>query len=649
LIALEPQGALRPPRTATAVPTRSRIAGLLTGLTLAGVWVLYNVQPPAPAGTDIDPSWRAGLTMAAREHLQFGHDIVFTYGPLGYVLTAIADPALAATSVAMTVVMALVATAGVWMALRGRSAPVPRLALIAAMVLVGTLLSFDYVVLVGIVALLSRASRFPRFAAVTGTAIGIAGLFGALSKYTLGLDVFAAAGAVWLVDIIRGPARRRRATALAVGFASAIALLGLAATFHFSPSAIVDYVRSAAEISAGYSQAMAVSGDGREIALAIVVAVLVLAIGVMAWREGKPTIAPMAATVLFLAWKHGFVRQDAHVILYFGTAAAVAAVVGLTVRRPLAVTLGLGTTVVAAAAFLFADARAFGALPPLFSTVRLVSNAHYVTTPVETQRRLAAAARAQLAPDQLPPDLLARIRGSTVDALPSETAIIAANSLRWAPLPVFQLYSAYTPALDHLNSNALDAHGADYILYEYTAIDNRLRFGDAPATIEDLVCRYRPIARMARNIGPRTYVLLRRIAGAGCYAEPAGSLRDVAIGKPIDVPAARSPAEFVIASFALRPTLLASLRTALWHGAAAYLDTTYADGSVRRWRLVAATLGDGVIMSAAPRDPAEAAAFFAGDALPQVRSVTLVAHEGAYVLDGVTFTRIRRYAPALAP
>ena len=167
--------------------------------------------------------------------------------------------------------------------------------------------------------------------------------------------------------------------------------------------------------------------------------------------------------------------------------------------------------------------------------------------------------------------------------------------------------------------------------------------------MEALVCRYRPVGRTTREVGPHPFTLLRRIAAPGCDVEPAGSVHDVAIGKPIDVPPARSPAEFVVATFALRPTALASLRTALWHGAAAFVDAAYADGSVRRWRLVTATLRDGVIMSAVPRDPAEAAAFFAGEPAARVRSVTLVAHEGAYVLDGVTFTRMRRQAPALAP
>ena len=39
-------------------------------------------------GADLDVSWQAGLAMAARQGLRFGHDVVFTYGPLGFLGTS---------------------------------------------------------------------------------------------------------------------------------------------------------------------------------------------------------------------------------------------------------------------------------------------------------------------------------------------------------------------------------------------------------------------------------------------------------------------------------------------------------------------------------------------------------------------------------
>ncbi len=37
-------------------------------------------------GSGLDPSWVIGLNEASSRHMVYGQDIVFTYGPLGFVL-----------------------------------------------------------------------------------------------------------------------------------------------------------------------------------------------------------------------------------------------------------------------------------------------------------------------------------------------------------------------------------------------------------------------------------------------------------------------------------------------------------------------------------------------------------------------------------
>jgi len=38
----------------------------------------------AGPGVGLDPSWQTGLYLAAHEHLRFGPEVVYTYGPLGF-------------------------------------------------------------------------------------------------------------------------------------------------------------------------------------------------------------------------------------------------------------------------------------------------------------------------------------------------------------------------------------------------------------------------------------------------------------------------------------------------------------------------------------------------------------------------------------
>jgi len=60
---------------------RGTISTLLLALVLlAFVWPVLD----APGRIGLDTSWRIGLDLAASAHLRYGVDIVFTYGPLGF-------------------------------------------------------------------------------------------------------------------------------------------------------------------------------------------------------------------------------------------------------------------------------------------------------------------------------------------------------------------------------------------------------------------------------------------------------------------------------------------------------------------------------------------------------------------------------------
>ncbi len=622
-------------------PTRFAVTAF--GLLLAVGWGLSLAQPPLPTSPGLDESWRIGLTLATEHGLRFGRDLVFTFGPLGFALQGIPEPALAGVTALVTALLATVAAGGVFSAVAGRGRLPLKLVAVAALVFVATNVTLDYAALIGVVALLMRAGRYPRAAPVVGLVVGAVGLIGLLSKYTLGFDVLAAGAAVWMVQGVRRPRRRRRATLLAAALCAVVVVLGLAVAFGFSIDALGAYLRSAASISSGYSAGMALRGPRLQIAVALVVAAAIALLAVLAVRERKPAPALLACVVLFLAWKHGFVRQDGHIVYYFDMAAAIAPLLALTVRRNVAVAFGAAATALAVGALLWTQHVVYGSYGAFFHPERIARGAAFVVHPRDVTAALAAQSDAALARDRLPQAVRDRIGTAAFDVLPWEVGIVRADGLRWAPLPVFQAYSAYTPLLDHINRDALVAHGADYALYDYISIDQRYPFGDAPATTAELLCRY-AVAVPHVTVGTDEfggYVLLRRNGTAHCDAEPAGHA-NAALNVPVAVPRAGTPDAFVVASFALRPTFVTALRTTLWRGPDVAISVHFTDGSEAGYKAVAATLPDGVVVSAFPRDTAEAARLFARRPVRAVRDVTVHAAPGAYVLDGVTFTRERR-------
>ncbi|HTD38295.1 MAG TPA: hypothetical protein VK669_12325 [Candidatus Limnocylindrales bacterium] len=617
-----------------------RAAGALVA---AALWTLYLVQPPAQVSASLDQSWRLAITTAAHAGMRFGHDIVFTFGPLGFVLSGSADPALAPVSVLFSLAVAgFAAVSAIGALLLLGAGPLQRALFVLAFAVLSALATLDYVALGGVVALLVSAGRAPRLAIPVGVAVGFVAGFGTLSKFTLGVDVLAAGTAVWAAFVIAGPARRRRAALRGAAAAYAVTALMLLAAWRFSPAAVFEYLRNAEQVAGGFSSAMGVSGPAADVASAVGLGIAIVAVAALAARERKPALWPLAAITLFLAWKHGFVRQDGHVVYYFETAAAVAASLALAVRGTALRYAGAAVTVTAVVLLLLTYRRSMGFLPDLVSAARLEAGAAYVFAPVAEQRATAAGMEAALAPDLLSPEIRRRVSHGTVDVLPTETALVFENRLRWDPLPVFQSYSAYTPALDALNAAALDAHGADTVLYDYVAIDERTPFGEMPMTTTRLACTYRAATPAPLSVGSRSYVVLRRTAAARCDPGETIAVPGAAIGVPIAVPPTRSPREFVTVALALRPSFGSRLRTALWRPSAVRLAVGYADGTQRVFRLVPATAGDGIIVAPTPRSTEEANAFFSESPAPAVRTITVQTPSAAYRLEGVTFRRYLR-------
>ena len=205
-----------------------------------------------------------------------------------------------------------------------------------------------------------------------------------------------------------------------------------------------------------------------------------------------------------------------------------------------------------------------------------------------------------------------RIGTAAVDVLPVETALVKANGVRWSPLPVFQAYCAYTPALDALNRDELVRAGAPFVLYRYEAIDGRLPFGDMPATTAELLCRYDVALPQATTAGGDRFMLLTRSArrlvrrGAGRPAPPLPRSATPSPYRP------RRPARSSRRRSRCGPASPTRIASALWRAPAVALELRFGDGTVRRYRAVTATLRDGVVVSAAPLDEAEAARFLGG-------------------------------------
>lgn len=248
------------------------------------------------------------------------------------------------------------------------------------------------------------------------------------------------------------------------------------------------YVKGAAELSRGYSAAMSLPGSPVEIVAALeTFALLVVAIYCLA-RSNRRLVSffvTVLSVPLLLKFKHGFVRQDLHILYFFCFVSLLLALVMLaspmeTFRS--VVTAGIlfllmGTIWidhVARIAPKTALASFLGVRPLLMMVPALrFENLHRQLRTEELQSFTEE--------DRLEKDIRDRIGDQPVAALSATYDYARQQDLNLVLYPAFERYSAYTPYLDGLNATWVREKGPRFLVFDGKSIDGRHPWTETPA------------------------------------------------------------------------------------------------------------------------------------------------------------------------
>lgn len=455
-----------------------------------GVMLALLPLPPVMVSPGLDASWQQALHVAAQQRLSFGEQVIFTYGPLGFVHARIFWPGLFGVTIFFWMLLAT-ALLDAW---RGAAAGGGKVAIGAAALLYGSfalssMYTFDAVVLAYLLLWVWSVEGSPHSAGRLAAHGAMLGLL-ALSKLTFGLAALAAVAAAVIILAVRAsPARGFVAL-----MAGALVFLGGWFALGQELAALPAYVSNGLEIVRGYGEAMSLRGPVWEMRLfGFAMLVVVALVAFVAVRRRDPG---MAAAVAFtvasvaLAWKQAFTRHDEHAFLAFTFGCAAAGCIASRLAREAPRSAAAAGLV--AAAFL---AVALGTITlrggmPLLAVVGEVVNrplaaARALRETGEWHARHDAAYASIRASHPLP-----RLEGS-VDVYSHGQAIAFAHGLRWNPRPVFQSYSAYTPALAAANrAHLLGADAPRHALVRVEAIDGRFPALEDGASWLPLLERY---------------------------------------------------------------------------------------------------------------------------------------------------------------
>ncbi len=565
-----------------------------------------------PMGRDVDATWRFALNFAAAHGMVAGRDIVFTYGPLGYLLFPEHMGGNLAAGLAFQCALWLVLGAILFDLFFRVGLRVRNLALfVLCFVLAVPMFWFnssggENLLLAGafllIVVYQMRGSAWRYGAALV--LVGVLPLF----KLTASMVGFAALGGFAVARLLQ---QGKKAFPLAIATATvpvAVAVVLCLACLRSAHSFVL-YLQGSGQLTSGFSAAMSASGSGWELGAAMVAAAI---LALLLYWQRDPASARfytlLLAIPLFVSFKHGFVRQDQHVINYFCFTALAASLLALGAsldrrKLPFVGLLGLVPLMLwidgVQPVYLIAPAAEMAGL----GSAHMIANA----IPVKDLRaRLEAASAEYPEAQRLDPEIVARIGTSPVASLSIVYTNLAVAGLNLQLYPVFQRYAAFTPELDGRNATWVRDRGPRFLVFDGAAIDQRDAWAETPAMWLE-VYRWYDTALLGRR-----HLLLERRSSPRFHELQHGEKQTLVLPGELNF---RAGAEAQFWSLACQPTLAGRLAQAVFRVPEVRMSIHRAGVPTRNVRVIPAVLS-APVPAALPVTLAEFAAVFGGKQLP---------------------------------
>lgn len=551
----------------------------------------------------LDPSYRFAFNYFFDHGVEVGRQVLFTYGPLGFVLFPqpvghnllwanlfLLGLVLVFSGLFWAVVLRHLHPAHPWQALAA--------ALLAALAgnLLGHLGAGNLLFMITLLGLLAcRPGRAPWPLLLSLLAAGLAFAL----KPAFAILAFALLGSHLLIEGVR---RRRPLVPLGGLLLGVLSLVGCWALAGGTLAGLPRFLRATWELSLGNASAMTISLG---VAWLPIAAALLLCVWLTAVRLLRPALM-LALLLPALLWlKYAYARPD-HAPLFLEFSAMVLFAGLFTLDHPrlkpallVGALLALGLISSSVQLLPFPRTRSFTLWRFLAPALRFEGpdNLAGLAEIQRLHRRMEARSRQHLRQKRLSAPVRRRIGQRTVDIYPWELSYVPANGLNWRPRPVIQSYITYTPWLDAQNAAHMSGPRAPQVLLWDLAkvdgpmwsIDRRYLLNDEPLTMAAIVGWYK-LCRADRKVA----LLRRRQRRAYRPPRVLGEMT-APWSRWFEVPQRKEV--IVRARVQFRRTLYGELRRALYKEAELAVHYRLKNGRVRIHRVVPDSAASGLWVS----------------------------------------------------
>lgn len=565
-----------------------RIARYLAALVLCltALAVFVPLEPLMPVN-GLDKSWMMAMNQGVVQGLVFGRDIIFTFGPYASIYTELYHPATDKLMVLGSSFLGL--SYALLLLLLGKDEKIYKLMLygifLACFIDSRDALFFSCPLIISLVVyrmtLPDDHSLHLHFAkpieycfALLFSLLGLLPLIKGSLLPNCAITAALCSAILWL----RG---NKSLACMSLGIPG----VSCALLWRFSGqsiSALPSFFWNMRQIISGYTEAMAFPGDMRECviyALASVLMILFIGRTARGPKSSKWYLCISYSLFLFIAFKSGFVRHDEWHNITAATSILAASLLlifvldGKSSLLPLAMAALVWAYVGGGTVQTIAD----GISQNLRGTFERVSAGARIRFRENggLQKRYGEHLAAISAKFPIP-----RMAGTT-DIYSFNQSWILASGNTWAPRPVTQSYSAYTPELAELNLRHLqDANAPDNIVFRLEPIDGRLPSLEDGLSWPTLINDYsvRKLERQSAYLQKRTTL--------NNSSPPAGD--DFyngrhKLGQEVTLPESSDP---LFANIDIQPTFPGRILSALFKPPELHITMRLRDGRVANYRVI---------------------------------------------------------------
>ncbi len=458
-----------------------------------------------PSSGDLDESWQAVLEYAAQHNFQYGKDIVFTYGPLGYLYSNFGKGILIEQRVLFSLFLSGIVAWSV-IGLARRMTGLWKFVFLSWFLLIsywgGPEVPVYLIMAFGSITILMEDLHQRK---VSAAFFMIAAVLLSQIKFTF---FILATGSIIICTLVQ-LFRRRLKDALLIPLCFTVTFLFVWLLIGQKTDNIWLWLRGSIEISSGYSESMAMFPQVNVLVMSVAAVLLFLAAVIVVTLKAPvvSTIGILCITTfyVFLSWKHGFVRADGHVfhfILFLPMAFCILFLERIQNNIPhkvkSAIFILFTSTVLAC--IVSANFQKGGVVRDgiikwpghLMDNCRLLAN--LVTGNSHACFQYLTGVSNPMVPDL--PMVRSLIGNDAVDVFNYSQWAALVNNLNYRPRPVIQSYVVCTPYLQDMNlSFYRNDKRPPYVLLQMgPLIDHFVTLEDATA-LPYILNNYKPVAQ----------------------------------------------------------------------------------------------------------------------------------------------------------